>query len=164
MISYLQNQKKFNFRVGGIITKDSGKKILLHQLEGFEFWLLPGGRVEMLEGTEDAIIREIKEELGIDVKVERLAAITESFFDIKNITYHELAFDYILDAPKDTKIMQERDEFSGIEGKKYRYKWFDREKLNEVTIKPIYLTPVLQELPEEVVHIIKDERIKEEIT
>lgn len=164
MISYIQNEKKINFRVGGIITKEEGKKILLHQLTGFNFWLLPGGRVEMLESTDTTIIREIKEGLGIDVETKRLVAITESFFDIKDITYHELAFNYILNVPEDSKIMQEQEEFSGIEGEKYRYKWFDREKLNEIIIKPNYLTPVLQEFPEEIVHIIKDERKREEIT
>lgn len=161
MISYVENEKKFNFRVGGIITNEDEKKVLLHRLENFNFWLLPGGRVEILEGTETAIIREIKEELGIDVKSEKLMAITESFFEIKNITYHEVAFNYKLKLPKDSKILKINDEFAGIEGEKYRYKWFDRDLLKQLSIKPSYLVPVLQDMPKELVHIIKDERVKE---
>lgn len=92
MISYEENTNKFNFRVGGIIESPDKKKILIHRLSNFDFWLLPGGRVEMLEDTKKAILREIEEELGIKVTIDRLVAITESFFDIKSSTYHELAF------------------------------------------------------------------------
>ncbi len=162
MISYVENEKKFNFRVGGIITNEDGKKVLLHRLENFNFWLLPGGRVEILEETETAIIREIKEELGIDVKTEKLVAITESFFEMKNITYHEVAFNYKLKLPEDSKILKMNNEFSGIEGEKYRYKWFDRNMLNQLSIKPSYLVPVLQNMQNELVHIIKDERGKKD--
>ena len=62
MISYKEEQNKFNFRVGAIIKKEN--KVLIHRLKNFDFWLLPGGRVEMLEDTKKAILRELNEELG----------------------------------------------------------------------------------------------------
>ena len=120
MISYIEDNKKFNFRVGGIITDKNQEKILLHRMSNFDFWLLPGGRLEMLEGTENAIIREIKEELGTDATIDRLIAITESFFETNNITYHEIAFNYLLKIPEDSKILEMNGEFSGLEGDKYR--------------------------------------------
>ena len=160
MISYVEEKKKFNFRVGGIITNTDGRKVLLHRMDNYDFWLLPGGRVEMLEGTEDAIIREIKEELGTEVKAERLVAITESFFNMKDTTYHELGFNYLLKVPKDSKILEIKNEFAGIEGERYRYRWFDREMLRQLPIRPNYIIPVLQDLPKDIIHIIKDERVK----
>ena len=45
MISYEQKEKKFNFRVGGILESPDRKKVLIHRLSNFNFWLLPGGRV-----------------------------------------------------------------------------------------------------------------------
>ena len=101
MISYEENTNKFNFRVGGIIESPDKNKILIHRLSNFDFWLLPGGRVEMLEDTKKAILREreIEEELGVKVTIDRLVAIIESFFDIKSSTYHELAFNYLLQLP-----------------------------------------------------------------
>jgi len=161
MISYIEDNKKFNFRVGGIITDPEQKRVLLHRLDNFDFWLLPGGRVEMLEGTEDAIIREIKEELGVNATTDRLVAITESFFDMKGVTFHEIAFNYLLKVPEKSRILQMKGEFAGIEGEKYRYKWFDREVLRQLPIKPSYIIPALQELPDELVHITKDERIRD---
>ena len=61
MISYEQKEKKFNFRVGGILESPDRRKILIHRLSNFDFWLLPGGRVEMLEDTENEVVQSINE-------------------------------------------------------------------------------------------------------
>ena len=50
----------------------------------------------MLELTEDTIGREMKEELGIDIEVERLLWIGESFFSIEGVKFHELCFYYLI--------------------------------------------------------------------
>jgi ADP-ribose pyrophosphatase YjhB (NUDIX family) len=39
---------------------------------------LPGGRVNRWESTEDALVREVREELGIDVQPERLLYVFEA--------------------------------------------------------------------------------------
>lgn len=159
MISYEEENKKFNFRVGGIIQSEDEKKILIHRLSNFDFWLLPGGRVEMLEDTEKAILREINEELAIRGSVSKLVSITESFFEIKDKTYHEIGFNYLIKIPSDAEILKRQGEFAGEEGDKYRYKWVDKELLSKMNFKPNYMVNILQNIPEEVVHIIKDERI-----
>ena len=41
MISYEENTNKFKFRVGGIIESPDKKKILIHILSNFDFFLLP---------------------------------------------------------------------------------------------------------------------------
>lgn len=160
MISYEQKEKKFNFRVGGILESPDKKKILIHRLSSFDFWLLPGGRVEMLEDTEKAILRELQEELGITSEIDRLISITESFFDIKDKTYHELGFNYLLRLSENSQLLKIHGEFAGVEGEKYRYKWIDKELLNKITFKPDYMVSILQNIPQEIVHVIKDERTK----
>lgn len=58
----------------GLILQD-GKLLITQRREGsFHglLWEFPGGKVEEGEGPEQALQRELKEELGIEVKVERV--------------------------------------------------------------------------------------------
>jgi mutator protein MutT len=71
--------------VGAIIRK--GKKVLLTKeiLEnGSECWIFPGGEVRFGESLEEAIKREIKEELGMEIKVEKLMDFKEAIFPERN--------------------------------------------------------------------------------
>lgn len=59
-------------RVRGIIF-DGDKIILMKRVKaGAEFWVFPGGLVEKNETLEEALKRECKEELGIEIKVGKL--------------------------------------------------------------------------------------------
>ena len=65
-------------RAVGIIIKDD-KILLMHRFnpswqEGWYF-VFPGGGVEEGETTEEATIREIKEELSIDAKIDKILFI-----------------------------------------------------------------------------------------
>lgn len=44
-------------------------KVLLRLHEKYHKWLTPGGHVELDEAPEDAALREVKEEVGLDVKL-----------------------------------------------------------------------------------------------
>lgn len=39
------------------------------------YWTLPGGYVELGESAEEAVVREAREELGVDVRIERLLGL-----------------------------------------------------------------------------------------
>ena len=71
--------------VGGVILKD-GKVLLLLRKKPPEvgFWSLPGGRVEFGERLEDAVVRELREELGIIVEVEWLVCVTDHIVPADN--------------------------------------------------------------------------------
>ena len=78
MIVHDIGDTRFSFRVAGVAYGPSG--VLLQRVAGSDHWLLPGGRVEMLEPSREALAREIQEELGARPRVGLLLWIIESFF------------------------------------------------------------------------------------
>ena len=62
-----------NFGVGIAILQEN--KILLTRREDFETWCIPGGKVEDGESLGQSAIREIKEETGLEVWIDRLVGI-----------------------------------------------------------------------------------------
>jgi len=57
--------------VGAVVRDDAGRLLLIRR--GHEpsrgLWSLPGGRVEPGESLEAAVVREVREETGLDVRV-----------------------------------------------------------------------------------------------
>lgn len=55
---------------GCILRNDAGDILLLHRnKKGVQQWELPGGKLEQGEEGEAAAIREIREELGVEVRI-----------------------------------------------------------------------------------------------
>ncbi|MET8993087.1 NUDIX domain-containing protein [Nonomuraea wenchangensis] len=64
-------------RVTGLLIED-GQMLLLDQDTGSgRSWSLPGGKVEPGEPIGDALVREMREETGLDVEVGRLLYICD---------------------------------------------------------------------------------------
>lgn len=94
--SFLAGSGVFNYRVGGIIRQ--GDRILLMKNSRDDFYYSPGGRVKFGESLEEALARELVEELGQFPRLEGLAFIHESFYisSKDGRQYHELGFYYYL--------------------------------------------------------------------
>ena len=64
------------FTIGAFaIIFDSEGRVLLSHRRDMDLWNLPGGRVESGELPTEAVIRETREETGLDVSVERLVGV-----------------------------------------------------------------------------------------
>ena len=107
--------------VDGIITYQ-GKYLLVKRknepLKG-RYWT-PGGRVYRGEKITDALIRKMKEECGLDIKIITLMGFYEDFYkkNSLDIDYvHTVSFVYV--ASCDTDKITLDDQSSG-------YKWADR--------------------------------------
>lgn len=64
-------------RVTGVVIED-GRVLLLNQDTGAgRSWSLPGGKVEEGEALRDALVREMREETGLDVEPGRLLYVCD---------------------------------------------------------------------------------------
>ena len=58
----------------GFVPDDAGRILLQHRVDN-DLWALPGGTHDFGESIEDTVIREIREETGLEVEVTGLVGI-----------------------------------------------------------------------------------------
>jgi 8-oxo-dGTP pyrophosphatase MutT (NUDIX family) len=64
----------FSIGAFAIIFDENGKVLLSHRRD-IDAWNLPGGGVETRELPDEAVIREVREETGLEVIIERLVGV-----------------------------------------------------------------------------------------
>lgn len=149
-IQFEDGNSVFNSRVNGICIKDG--KVLLSKLRGDAFWTTVGGKVAFGETTEEGILREFQEEMGVYIQVDRLLGIVEHFFDFKGKTFHQYLFVYGL---KDEKNVLEVFVGEGKMADNPRgiCRWFPLDEIDSVPIKPDCLRRFLQPSDAGVIHL-----------
>jgi len=106
MISFdVGESQKFNLRVACLIIRDN--RVLFQRFHHSDDWFLPGGRVEMMEETPDAINREIREEYGWTIKSKKLVWIVENFFRLDEKDFHELGLYYLVEIDGDVAVTED---------------------------------------------------------
>lgn len=146
-ISYKTGDAKFNYRVCGIIIFN-GKILAMHD-ERSPYYYLPGGRVTMGETAENAVIREIQEELCITPRIVRPLWLNETFFteDVNHLKYHELCLYYLLDI-LDTDLLSRGESFTTIEGTHtHLFEWLEFDRLRDEYFYPLFIKEKIFELP-----------------
>ena len=84
---------RFNARASAIIYNKDKTKVLLFKIVDRDYFMLPGGRIEIYEDSLNAIKREIKEETGFDLEFE-LCSIQENFLEKDNKKIMQYCFCY----------------------------------------------------------------------
>ena len=140
-LSIIIDGVKFNFRVGLLVKMK--KQVLVECNQDYDFVVLPGGRVKTLESSEDALIREINEEMKIDLTNYNLEfiCIDENFFELDNIKYHELYFIYKIEIDENNEDF--KDGMINYDSKVNYYKWVDILDLKEVNLLPKSLINII---------------------
>lgn len=136
---------RFKFRVCGILACQD--KYLVVKINRNEFYCLPGGHVELNEDTNQAVLREMKEELGFEVKIKNLIAINQNFFKTpEGKPFHELGVYYIVEAQNEediTKHDYEREELDKGELKHLEFKWVTQKEMKEISFQPKFIPEIL---------------------
>lgn len=146
-ISFISGNDKFNYRVCAMII--SGNKILAMHDERSPYYFLPGGRVKIGETAEDAVIREVQEELGIVPKITRALWLNQAFFkeDVDNLNYHELCIYFLMDI-SDTALLLRGEKFTTNEGgRTHTFEWLEFDRLKNEYFYPSFLKKDIFNLP-----------------
>jgi mutator protein MutT len=124
------------FKAAGIIIVD--RKLLFTRARDMEFFIDPGGKIEAGETPEEALVRELKEELSIDVNqadLELFGDYTAEAANHKGRTVHMKAF-VVKKWQGDIKPSAEVEEL----------RWLTSELPNDIQVGSIFGGEVLPEL------------------
>ncbi len=141
----------FNLRTAAIIIHEG--RILTLRDEGIDHDYLPGGRIHLRESAEDALRRELREELDIPLPENRLVFVAESFFTFQGIPCHEVCFYHLMDAP--AELLLRGEGFTRVEdGEIHHFHWLTFDELKQTTVFPLFLRERIRSLPDAPEHII----------
>ena len=147
-ISYREGGGKFNYRVCAVMVHEG--ELLAMRDERSPYYYLPGGRVKLGETAEDAVLRELREELGISAAIRRPLWLNQGFFteDVDQLRYHELCLYFLMDFAG-TDLLARGQSFRRDEGvHSHQFTWLPFESLSDAYFYPIFLKKEIFHLPE----------------
>lgn len=123
---------RFNLRVYGLLLNDRNEVLLAHEKVGdFAFTKFPGGGLEFGEGIKDCLVREFKEETGIDVEAGAHIYTTDFFQQSAFVKTDQLiSIYYFVSSAQCGNIRLDQHELiNGERTESVRFSWV---KLNEL--------------------------------
>jgi len=129
---------QIDFTVGVFVVHVASRKVLMRYHDKYDMWLVPGGHIELDETPEEACIREVKEEVGLDIKLysgrkhedessDRLALIPPEYMDIHPISPDHRHIAMIYFATSETMETTEPDNHEKSRG----LQWMTEEEVAE---------------------------------
>ncbi|PAE14993.1 hypothetical protein CHH91_16205 [Virgibacillus sp. 7505] len=126
--------KEFHRLARAVIRK--GDSILLAKAEGWQNSFLPGGHVEIGEGAEAALLRELQEELGVKGKINSFLGDFEHSWQYEDIVHFELT--HVFETVIDEEQIESQEPH-------LRFFWATPEEFEELDLQPYPLINALRE-------------------
>lgn len=147
-----------NIRVGAIIIK--GDHFLMAGSKIADYLYSVGGRIKFGETAEQAVVREVFEETGVVMEIDRLGFVLENYFicdvgDKIGKEIYEIAFFFYMKTPEDFEPVS--DKFSDMLGEEF-LTWVPMDSDRE--FYPEFFRTELKQPCEYVKHFVVDDRPK----
>ncbi len=146
-----------NVRVGAIIRKDG--KFLMVGNDREDYCYSVGGRIQFGETSEEAVVREVFEETGVKLEIDRLGFIHENYF-YGDAPYnlgkpiYEISFFFYMKTPADFEPVCDSFDEGGA---KENLVWLAPD--SPIRFYPAFFRTELLRPSEGVKHMVTDERI-----
>jgi len=150
-ISFRTPEGRFNYRVSAVILRD--KHLLTMQDNAYSYSYLPGGRVKMGETAQQAMQRELQEELHANLPILRPLWLCQDFFTEEDTAerFHEICIYFLVDGDALPWAS-----FSYTEGERINhFIWSPLSTLKQMHLYPDFIRERVHSLPEQMEMIIE---------
>jgi 8-oxo-dGTP pyrophosphatase MutT (NUDIX family) len=152
MITFDLPGARFGYRVAAVILHEG--RVLLNREEAGSHWFLPGGRCEAMEPSSVALRREMQEELGETVTIERMLWVVENLFTVAGRPHHELGLYYLATLPPTSPLLDGTMFPSLEQHTPLVLQWFPLGEAADLPLYPVFLRSGLRNLPDRLEHIV----------
>ncbi len=122
---------KWEFSAGGVVFKKEDEKVYILLIRVKKRWSFPKGNIERNEKKEEAALREVKEETGIEAEVIDYLGDIEYWYYLEGFKIHKFVYYYLMEykSGKITPQKEEIDEAKFVELEKcYEILSYDKDK------------------------------------
>ncbi len=141
-----------DLRTVGVLVKDN--KILVQRDKDGAEYALPGGHIKIGETLEAGLLREYKEETGVDICVKRLLWSEECFWQWQGREAHNIAFYYLIEEAEGFEIPDNEEFVSHKDNCNVVIGWLDIEEISDITIYPEFLKEEIHHLDGAIKHFV----------
>lgn len=146
----------FSYRVAGVLIREG--KILLQKPVGDDGFSLPGGHVSFGETSDRTLVREFREEINADIRVEKLILVGENFFLWGEKTCQQISLYYTVSL-LDTAQIPLDGTFRAVDELQNEridldFSWIPLRDVEKIKVYPENITQYLLSVPEHPVHFV----------
>ncbi len=139
-------------RAVGVLVKNN--KILVQRDKNGNEYALPGGHIKIGETFENGLIREYKEETGIDINIKRLLWSEECFYEWNGKQAHNIAFYYLIEVCDGFEISDNGEFVSHKDNCNVVIGYMDIDEIQNIIIYPDFLKNEVYNLNGEIKHFV----------
>ncbi len=130
MVSFFYKYKKLRVRVAALLKNSAGEILLVKQRKNKkDYWLLPGGGIEFGESAVDALVRELKEEINVEIENPIFLLLNENIDPKGQKHLIQLIFGANIKKGMEPSISQKEENILEL-------KYFSSSELENIEIRP----------------------------
>lgn len=121
-----------------LLVENAGKYLVIKgrdKIKEEDFYRPIGGGIEFGEGSKEALIREVREEVGAEIKNIKLLGVFENIFTYEGVTGHEIAMVYSAEFVDEKFYSADKLKMLDSPRNEWCY-WIDKEVLVQANFYP----------------------------
>jgi len=141
-----------HFRIGAVLIRNNKLLVMCDNGE----YALPGGHVSFGETSKETLIREIKEEISVEIDCDRLIWVEENFWKWGKKKAHNISLYYLVSLKNDADIPDDYCKKLN-DNKNVSIQWLSFNEIPHVTIYPQFIKDKIGNISLGIEHFIRND-------